>query len=505
VEDARVDRGREVPADVAPHAIERLLKHGVFWSLAGEWAQQIIRFVGAVVLARLLSPSDYGLAAAAVVLASYSMLGDLGFGTAFVQAAKVTNRIASTAFWSALAAGVSVSVFVAVAAYPIARLLGDSAAGPLIVACSTTFLLFALGSTSRGFLTRALNFRMIQGSAAIAWLVASTSAIIAAVAGVGAWALVVQQVAVVGATTAVILIAVAWRPQLEFDGAACASLARFAFPSTGGAAFMLARGIVITVLVGHSLGVEALGIWSFAMATVIVPLWAIAGPVGRLLYATFARLQGQPDRVGALWLYGVGLLAAVLLPALFGLLAVAPDLIPTVFGSQWTDAVVVVQILILAAAFNTVQAWSIAITDAAGKPHVALVFNAIGVAINVVSVWIGSNWGIEGVAVAYVAGYLLFSEIPMFIVMLREMSISPADVFMRLYGVVLASLVMCAVAWLTRLGLEDAGAGPVARLVITSLTGVVVYAGALFLFARSVFGEISRVARRRKTPAVATP
>jgi O-antigen/teichoic acid export membrane protein len=266
---------------------------------------------------------------------------------------------------------------------------------------------------------------------------------------------------------------------------------------------MLARGIVITLLVGRALGGEALGIWSVALATVIVPLWAIAGPVGRLLYATFARMQGQVERVGALWLNGMGLLAAILLPALLGLLATAPDVIPLLFGQQWEPAVPIIQILVFSAAFNTLQAWSIAVVDASGKPHIALVFNGIGVGINVISVWIGSHWGLEGVAVAYVLGYLVFSEIPLLMVTLREIAVSPGDVFRRLWGVVLASVLMCVAMWLTRIGLEAGGIGPVVRVVVACVSGLVVYAAALRLLAPGIFAQLSSIVARRRAAAPA--
>ena len=86
--------------DVASQDIGRSLKRGAVWAIGSQVAVQAIRLAGVVVLARLLTPADYGVAALAVTLASFSMtLGDFGFGTALVQAETASQRWASTAFW----------------------------------------------------------------------------------------------------------------------------------------------------------------------------------------------------------------------------------------------------------------------------------------------------------------------------------------------------------------------------------------------------------------------
>lgn len=92
--------------DVPSHDIGRSLKRGAIWAIGSQLAVQAVRLVGVVVLARLLTPGDYGAAALAVTLASFSMtLGDFGFGTALVQAETASQRWASTACWAALGRG----------------------------------------------------------------------------------------------------------------------------------------------------------------------------------------------------------------------------------------------------------------------------------------------------------------------------------------------------------------------------------------------------------------
>ena len=147
------ERTMEAPADVAPHEVERSLKHGAIWALGTQFGAQAIRFAGVIVLARLLTPSDYGAAALAVAIASYSMLlGDLGYGGALIQAESAPRRWASTAFWCALAAGGIGTLGVALGAYPFALALGDPEVALLAIAGGLTLLLVGAGSASTALL-----------------------------------------------------------------------------------------------------------------------------------------------------------------------------------------------------------------------------------------------------------------------------------------------------------------------------------------------------------------
>jgi O-antigen/teichoic acid export membrane protein len=87
VEEAERPPSAQPPTDVAPHEIERSLKRGAVWALTAQIGVQAIRFAGVIVLARLLTPDDYGAAAVAVMIGAFSVvLGDLGYGMALVQA-----------------------------------------------------------------------------------------------------------------------------------------------------------------------------------------------------------------------------------------------------------------------------------------------------------------------------------------------------------------------------------------------------------------------------------
>jgi O-antigen/teichoic acid export membrane protein len=297
-------------------------------------------------------------------------------------------------------------------------------------------------------------------------------------------------------TSILFILAARWRPSFEFSTRAFRSMSTFALPLTAGSVLFAVQSILTVLLVGHFLGVAELGIWNFAMAIVILPATLLAAPISRVIYAAFARMREDQERVAEVWVTGFTLLAGVVLPALFGLIAVAPDVIPLAFGSQWTPAVAVVQILAVFVMSRALQTWNTSVMDAAGRPHVAMVLNGLVLVALPPCIWFGSSYGIEGVAVGFAAASLVFGEFPSFYLTTRQLSLRPLNVLGRLRGIGLACAVLCVGVILIRHALEQAGIGAEPRLGLSILLGAAIYTICLWLFAPRVARDLLRMAKR---------
>ena len=488
--------GARPPTDVVGHQINRMVRRGALWAFGSQVAGQIIRFASVVILARLLTPDDYGVANLAITLASFAfVLGDFGYGTALVQSAHATQREASTAFWCAIAAGLICTGGAALGAYPAANLLGEPEVAGLVIVGGLTLGLVAVGSASNALLTRSMSFGVIQGATLAAGVVAAAAAITAAALGAGPWALVLQQVVLTATTSALFILGARWRPSFQFSRPTFRSLTKFAAPVTGGTLFNVVQPLMISLLVGHLVGLHELGVWSLSMAVVVIPATLFSYPIARVVYAAFARMRDQPERIARVWLNGFVTLSAVALPALFGLIAVAPDVVPLAFGSQWHSAVPIVQILAVFLMVRTLQTWNTPVMDALGKPHVAMAINAAALIALVPGLWIGSRYGIEGAAVAFSVVSFMFGELPSFVITTRALKLRILHVLNGVWGIVLSSACMCVAVMFLRYALEDAGVGVALRVALCAVAGVAAYVGCLLLTARSVASELARSAR----------
>jgi O-antigen/teichoic acid export membrane protein len=249
-------------------------------------------------------------------------------------------------------------------------------------------------------------------------------------------------------------------------------------------------------------GLGALGTWNLSMAMVIVPLSLVAAPLARVMYGAFARMRDEQERIAEVWLKGFTFLAALLLPVLFGLIAVAPDVIPLVFGPQWTGAVPVVQIMCVLAMSRTLQTWNEAVMDSAGKPHIAMILIGAVLVVLPLGIWVGSAFGIAGVAVGYCVVALVVGEIPSFVLTTRELGLRGRTVLGSVRGIVAACVAECAGVVFLRHALEVSGMPIEPRAVLSVVAGAVLYVLLLMLFARGVVRELLGLARNLRTSPV---
>ena len=357
---------------------------------------------------------------------------------------------------------------------------------PLLIAGGLTLLLVALGSASNAFLTRSMSFGVIQGATVTAALVAMACAVGAAYLGAGAWALVLQQVVLAGTMSAFFIVAARWRPSFEFSRTAFRSLARFAMPLTGAAVLFALQALVTALLVGSLVGIDALGIWNFSMAIVVLPAVLLSAPLARVIYAAFARMRGERERVAEVWLNGLMLVAGGGAPR-----ADHPDCDrtgpdPRRLRFQWRPAVPVVQILAVFFMSRALQMWNSSVMDAAGKPHVGMILNALVLVALPPSIWLGSEFGVQGVAVAYSLAALLFGEIPSFVLTTRELSLTQLSVLRRLREIALSAVIAGVAVVCVRHLLEADGIQLEPRIALSVAAGAAVYVSSLALIAPAV-------------------
>jgi O-antigen/teichoic acid export membrane protein len=490
-------------SEAAPR-IEHQIGIGITWKLAGQIAIQVLRLLTVAILARLLTPHDYGAAAIAIALASFApQLADMGIGSALVQAEAAPRAVRSTAFWASVASGAGLFLLMAAAAEPVAHFMGEPEVAGMVVAGGLTFAIYSVGSVSQAVYMREMRFRSTELRNWIALVTGGVVAIAAGAGGAGPWALALQQIGLMATLVAALWFRAGWRPTLEFSRPVFRELASFAIRIAGGRWARLFELLVLTLLIGRLASVPDLGAWSFGMSMVILPLSLIAIPIAEVLFSAFSRLRDEPDRMRALWLESVGYLAAVLLPVLLGLMVVAPDLIPAVFGARWAVSVGVVQILSVYVLIRGLQSWGSVYMDAVGRPEVTFWTQLASLCLTPVAVVVGVHWGIEGVAACYVACQMIAVEIPMCVLVLGQMRVSLRTVAARLAGIAVAAFVMAAACVAGRSALEAAGVPMAARALLTIALGAVVYAPALWWLAPHVSRRVFAIGRRRVTNLLA--
>lgn len=474
---------------------------GLVWVGASQVGLQLTRAAVAIVVARLLTPQEYGLAALALVFSSLVLVfSDLALGAALIQRPRLSAMDRDTAFWVTLASGALFTVLGVALSGPVAALYGQPEARPLLVVLSATFLVSALGATQQSLMLRDMDFRRVELLPMGGALAGGAGAVLVAALGGGAWAIIVQQVAATGVTTLLVWWRSAWRPRARFSGASLRDLGGFSAYMLGHRMLFYLQTNADRFLIGRFLGAGALGVYAVGYNTMLVPASKLGGPLQRVMSPAFSRIQDEPERIAAAWARVTRMMAAVSVPALAGLIVVAPDFVPVVLGGQWTAAVPVVQILAWVGIVQALQTLNNDILMARDRTRTIFRFSLLLSSAHVLAFVVGLEWGVVGVAAAYAVSTTLVEPLQS-VLAARALGVSPLVFFRAVGPVFQAAAGMCLAVLAVRLALVDAA--PELRLAACVAAGVLVYLPLCAWRVPELAGEARGLLRRRLAPAPA--
>lgn len=448
---------------------------GLAWKVASQIFRQLARVAVVVILARLLTPAEYGLAAMVLVFSSLVLIfTDLALGAALVQREVLSERDRSTVFWTSVAAGVGFTALGIALSWPLAAFYGEPEVQPLFAALSVSFLITALGTAHSALLNREMRFKSLELRMMAGTFVGGTVGIVVAFAGYGAWAIITQQLAIAFVSTALLWVFSPWRPRLAFSVASLRSLGGFSANVFGTRVLFYLNRKLDHMLIGRFLGASALGAYAVAYNVMLMPLSRIAQPVVEVLFPAMSRIQDDRPRMAAMWLRANRMIGAISIPAMVGLMLVAPEFVATLFGERWEDAVPVIQILAWVGLLQSLQRLNSSVLQACDRTGTLLRYSVVVLLASVVAFVGGLHWGIVGVA----AGYAISSTIvePYYAwITARVLDVRAVDYARSLAGVAQATLGMAAVVLAAKLWLVSPDLAAGIRLAIYVVLGVATY------------------------------
>ncbi len=472
--------------------------NGLLWKIISIVVKQGSRIVVGIVLARLLTPDDYGLAALVLVFASLVYIfSDLSLGAALVQRKTLTEGDRSTVFWVSVASGALCTVVGIAIAGLVAEFYREPAVKPLFIVVSFSFVIVSLGVTQEALLTRAMSFRALELRQMAASLMGAVVAIVIAARGGGAWAIIVQQLVVVGAGTFLIWFVSPWRPHLVFSKTSLRELGSFGGNVFGSRMVAYLHRNADNLLIGRYLGPAALGAYSLSYNVILLPFSQVAGPLEQLLYPAFSRLQDETTRLQEAFLRVNRLVCTINMPLLLGLAVLADQFVPVVLGEQWRSAIPVIQILAAVGVVQSLQALNGSVLQARDRTNWLLRYTILYTVITVGAFVAGVPFGIVGVAVA-LAVASCFLEPLYAIITARAMGMPTVDIARNLWGPTQASFLMVAAVVAARAGVQAIGAGDALQLAAGVLAGIVTYPLFVWWRAPGVREDIMGIVRRRR-------
>lgn len=380
----------------------------VRWNSLAVVGKQAFLFGSAVVLARLLGPQTYGVISAAMIYVTFTMLLlDQGLAAALVQRPALDPRAPGAVASLNLAAAVVLGGLTWVLAPWLADFFHADALAGILRLLGVGLVVKALAIVPRAMQSRALTFRAIATADVAGAAAGAGSAVVAALAGLGASS-VVAQVVVMDAVTAVVLLRAQRGPVPNLALGELRPLLPFGLRilATNGIAYLSRNAD--NVLVGRFLGVTSLSFYAMAYRVLVIPVQLIGQTVSRVMFPVLSRLADRRDELGRHLLRATELLAFVAVP-LMGLAAVtAHELVEVVLGREWLPAATVLSVLAVAGARETVMYVTGPLMKATGHVKLLVRYELLATAVQVGGIVLGLRWGILGVALGYtIAGFVL--------------------------------------------------------------------------------------------------
>ncbi len=481
--------------------LRNLVVRGLKWKLFSQISLQTTRLAVGIVLARILAPHEFGVAAMALVLSGFIVpFADIGMGAALVQRRSITDDDRSTVFWASVGSGVVLTTTVILVAPAVGNFYGNQRVAPLLAVLSLGFIITALGSTHRSLLARSMNFRSLEVRYALASFAGGGTAIGLAAAHFGAWAFIGQELVLSTISTLLLWLVLPWKPDFRFSINSLRNLGGFGARALGGAFFNNLNRNTDNLLIGKFIGAGALGLYAFAYNLMLAPLSRVVAPIQQVFFPALSRLQDDPRRLASSWLRANRVIAAICTPPLAIVIVTAPDLVPLVFGEHWRPAVRVVQILCWVGILQCLQALNDSVLQAGNAIKLYVRFTGISFAVNVVAFVIGLHWGILGVASAFAMSSTLIA-VAYTILVTKQIGMSAGSLVRGFAGVAqaLCGMVLAAVGVWTLLG--SASASPVIRLLATIAAAVVVYLPLLAWREPAILSEVRRAVSGRRDMA----
>jgi len=430
------------PADDEATGLGARAARGAAVTLSAQLGKIVIQVTSVVILARLLTPHDYGLIAMVIaVIGIGEVFRDFGLSSAAIQAPTLSVAQRDNLFWINTGLGAALAVVVYFGAGLLAVAYRQPELVPIAQVLAITFLFNGLATQYRAGLIRALKFRLLAVADIVAPAFALVVAIVAGVAGWGYWALVAQQLTSAITLLAVVVIAARWVPRLPKRGVPLRGFLRFGWNLVASQLVGYLSNNVDSVLIGVRFGAGPLGLYDRGFRLLMTPLGQVRAPLTTVALPILSRIADDTRRFGDYVCRGQLALGYTVVVGL-GLVIGASEPITAIFlGDGWSGVAPILRLFAVAGIFQMLAFVGYWVYVSRGLTGQLFRYSLVSALIKVLCVVIGSTWGVIGVAIGYALAPALSWPISLW--WLSRCTALPVR---RLYGGAARILAMAAVA-----------------------------------------------------------
>jgi polysaccharide transporter, PST family len=371
-------------------------------SMPVQIAKAIILFGSQIFLARLLSPSDFGIVAMCAPIFSFLyIVNDFGFSQATIQNPELTKQDSSLIFWINVCFGLMISAIIVVIAPSVARFYGDDRVSAVFSAMAGLVLIGSLSSQQVALMFRGMNQVPLLLIDIVPVVVGAISSISAAAMGLGYWAIVIGQGAHALTAGSMAWIMSGFRPAWPRWTSNVRPLFRFGLHLTGLSMASFLSTNLSLVLVGRIFGVIQVGLFDRGNKLVVMSYTQILTPLSGIGQTLLARLLTDESRYRRAFLQMIEAMLLGVMPGLVCLAIMSDAAVELLYGRKWLECSPLVFWFALGSLMTPIGAGASWLFVTQGRTAKMLKFGLISNALSVLSLLLGLLGGIVGVAISF--------------------------------------------------------------------------------------------------------
>ncbi|MCQ2230484.1 MAG: lipopolysaccharide biosynthesis protein [Paludibacteraceae bacterium] len=457
---------------MAEENLKSKTKKGLIWSALGNVANQGIRFVLGLVLARLLSPDAYGvIGMLTIFICVISIFIDCGFSQALIAKKDRTKIDFSTEFWFNVGVGILGYMVLFIISPFVADFYKMPILSPILKVIGLGVIVNSLCVVQSAQLSIRLDFKTSAKISVFSQCISGVVGIVFAYQGLGVWALVIQQLMGSIMNACCLWVIVRWMPSFEFSVESFRYLWRYGSKVLFSSLITQIHDNIYPLIIGKFYNSASLGLYSRAQAFAALPSSNIANVLGNVTFPVLCTVNDDKDRLASVYRNLVRLSAFIVFPLMLGMLVLSEPLVHVLLNAQWYDCILLLQVLCLAMVWQPISLVNLNLLKAAKRTDVLLKLDIVKRTIGLIILVVTCQVSVFAIAVGY-AFLALFSVILNTVCTSRVLNVSFIMQMKDIVSIFLNSMVMaCVVGSLSLFITND---------YVLLFSGVVV--GALYYF-----------------------
>lgn len=476
-------------------SIARATVKNTAWNYGTFVLSKSVIFFSTVILARILSPDDFGLLALASITVIYlDQLSDLGISSALIFDQKHAERSPNVGFLLSMIVGTLLTLITFFSAPLIAEFFHEPRISPVLRVLSLYFVLYALSSVHQTLLQKQLKFSKRFFPELGKTIVKAVVSIAMALTGFGVWSLVWGQVTGQAAASLLYWNASRWRPRFEYDSKIARSLLRYGSQITIVGVLAVVYKNIDYVIVGRRLGIQQLGFYTMGFRLPELIIISMCSIVGQAIFPAYAKLQTNQEALRSGYLATTRYMAFFSVPVGFLLFLLAPEFIHVFYTPRWNNTVPVLRAISLYSIFFSLSFNVGDIYKATGRPVILNYLALFKLVITVPVLWVASSFGIYYVALGHLATIIVISAVQI-AVGTRILRAPLSAILTTLAPPFISGAVMLTAVYLLQRLI--AHLSPAERLVILAPFGALIYLASIYLSDKNLMEGPLRLFRLR--------